>query len=63
VEVDYSAVQYVQRELGLHVCHIATLADLLGYLGSMGAGMGEHAARAQAYRDRYGVNADGNQSA
>jgi orotate phosphoribosyltransferase len=56
VDVPYSAVQYIQRELGLEVCHIATLADLLGYLSSMGAGMGEHAARAQAYRDRYGVN-------
>jgi len=56
VDVAYSAVQYVERELGLQICHIATLADLLGYLRGMGAGMGEHAARAQAYRDRYGVD-------
>jgi len=56
VDVAYSAVQYVERELGLQICHIATLADLLGYLRGMGAGMGEHAARALAYRDRYGVD-------
>lgn len=55
VDVPYSAVQYVQRELGLQICHVATLDDLLGYLSSMGAGMGEHTARAQAYRERYGV--------
>ncbi len=63
VDVPYSAVQFVQRELGLSVCHIATLSDLLGYLGSMGSGMGEHAARAQAYRDRYGVDSADDKSA
>jgi orotate phosphoribosyltransferase len=63
VDVPYSAVQYVQQQLGLKVCHIATLADLLGYLGSLGAGMGEHAARAQAYRDQYGVDVGGAKSA
>jgi len=57
VEVDYSAVQYVQRELGLHVCHIATLGDLLGYLQSQtGQGLATHMPAVQAYRERYGVS-------
>ena len=56
VEVDYSAVQYVQRELGLAVCHIATLADLLGYLQSQaGSGLAAHMPKVEAYRERYGV--------
>jgi orotate phosphoribosyltransferase len=56
VEVDYSAVQYVQRELGLAVCHIATLGDLLGYLQSQsGSGLAVHMSRVEAYRERYGV--------
>mgnify|MGYP000694533476 FL=1 len=56
VEVDYSAVQYVQRELGLAVCHIATLTDLLGYLQSQtGTGLVVHMPAVQAYRERYGV--------
>ena len=56
VDVRYSAVQYVQRELGLSVCTIATLADLLGYLESTSdAAMGEHQANVLAYRERYGV--------
>ena len=56
VDVPYSAVQYVQRELGLSVCTIATLADLLGYLESTNdAAMGAHQANVLAYRERYGV--------
>src|SRR6218665_2444904 len=31
-DADYSAVQYVRRQLGLGVCAIARLADLLQYL-------------------------------
>ena len=31
-DVDYSAVQYVRNQLGLQVCAIAKLADLLQYL-------------------------------
>ena len=55
-DVDYSAVQYVQRQLGLQVCAIARLSDLLQYLGtgSDSALAADHQ-RVQAYRDRYGV--------
>jgi orotate phosphoribosyltransferase len=53
---EYSAVQFVTRELGLPVAAIATLADLLAYLGSAaGAELAAHAAPVQAYRQRYGV--------
>jgi orotate phosphoribosyltransferase len=55
-DADYSAVQFVTRELGLPVAAIATLADLLTYLqGSAGAELARHAAPVQAYRERYGV--------
>jgi orotate phosphoribosyltransferase len=54
-DVPYSAVQYVRNQLGLQVCAIAQLNDLLGYLDTQGAHMNEHHARVQAYRQRYGV--------
>ena len=55
-DVPYSAVQYVREQVGLQVCAIAQLSDLLTYLSAQsGSGMGEHLARTQAYRDRYGV--------
>ncbi len=55
-DADYSAVQFVTRQLGLPVAAIATLADLLAYLqGSAGAELATHAAPVQAYRERYGV--------
>ena len=42
-DVDHSAVQYVQRELGLQVCAIARLSDLLQYLsGHTGAELNQH---------------------
>ena len=53
----YSAVQYVRQQLGLKVCAIAELNDLLAYLAYQpGNDMGTHLARVQAYRDRYGVS-------
>ncbi len=56
VDVPYSAVQFVQRELGLAVCHIATLTDLLSYLQSQtGSDLAAHMSAVQTYRDRYGV--------
>ncbi|WP_300654962.1 orotate phosphoribosyltransferase [Hydrogenophaga sp.] len=56
-DVDHSAVQYVQNQLGLHVCAIATLADLLQYLSvHTGGELDAHRQRVQAYRLRYGVN-------
>jgi orotate phosphoribosyltransferase len=55
-DVPYSAVQYVREQVGLQVCAIAELSDLLAYLNAQpGNAMGEHLARVQAYRDRYGV--------
>ena len=55
-DVPYSAVQYVREQLGLQVCAIATLDDLVGYLQVQTTpGMAEHLAQVQAYRERYGV--------
>ncbi len=56
-DVAHSAVQYVRNTLGLQVCAIASLADLLQYLekGHDSAEMAQHQNRVQAYRDRYGV--------
>ena len=55
-DVDHSAVQYVQRQLGLHVRAIATLSDLLQYLDVQpSSASAEHRDRVLAYRQRYGV--------
>ena len=55
-DVDHSAVQYVQNALGLKVCAIARLEDLLQYLtGHTGAELNQHRDRVLAYRERYGV--------
>jgi len=56
LDVPYSAVQYVREQVGLQVCAIAALNDLLTYLHAQdGNAMSEHLVRTQAYRDRYGV--------
>lgn len=56
-DVDHSAVQYVRDRLGLQVCAIARLADLLEYLQRhAGESMGGHHAAVLDYRQRYGVN-------
>ena len=56
-DVPYSAVQYVRRQLGLQVCAIAKLGDLMQYLESSGSSAsGEDHARVLAYRQRYGVD-------
>ncbi len=56
-DVDYSGVQFVQKELGLEVCAIARLADLLQYLKNKGAdNLGAWHEEVLAYRRRYGVN-------
>jgi orotate phosphoribosyltransferase len=55
-DVDHSAVQYVRQKLGLQVCAIARLADLLQYLQTGGdSQIGAHYAQVLAYRQRYGV--------
>ena len=58
-DVPYSAVQYVRTQLGMQVCAIATLDDLLGYLSASAASGDELSAYYQqvlAYRSQYGVN-------
>ncbi|MCS4510736.1 orotate phosphoribosyltransferase [Xylophilus ampelinus] len=54
-DVDHSAVQYVRGRLGMQVCTIARLADLLLYLNETGGESAAHHARVMAYRQRYGV--------
>ena len=55
-DVPYSAVQYVRRNLGLQVCAIAKLADLMQYLQAGGKATSEQDhQRVLAYRQRYGV--------
>jgi orotate phosphoribosyltransferase len=57
-DVAHSAVQYVQQTLGLQVCAIARLEDLLSYLKQQNISeLGQHLPKVQAYRDRYGVSA------
>jgi len=55
-DVEHSAVQYVRQQLGMQVCAIAKLADLMQYLqaNSAGALAADHQ-RVLAYRQRYGV--------
>jgi orotate phosphoribosyltransferase len=56
VDVDHSAVQYVRDQLGLQVCAIARLADLLEYLQRhSGADFASYHQQVLAYRQRYGV--------
>lgn len=58
-DVAWSAVQYVRERLGLKVCAIATLADLLQYLQvHAGDELGAHHAKVLAYRERYGAGTD-----
>jgi orotate phosphoribosyltransferase len=65
-DVDYSAVQYVTQQLGLQVCAIAQLSDLLQYLDRQSSAAAAKAPGALpfkahyqavlAYRERYGVD-------
>lgn len=56
VDVPYSAVQYVRNTLGLQVCAIAKLSDLMQYLQTRGDSAADaHHQRILAYRQRYGV--------
>ena len=66
LDVSYSAVQYVTDQLGLQVCAIARLTDLLQYLSVAASTDSENAPSGHtlqmhhqavlAYRERYGVN-------
>lgn len=56
-DVNHSAVQYVQQQLGLQVCAIAKLNDLLQYLQHHSVpGLADAHERVTAYRTRYGVD-------
>jgi orotate phosphoribosyltransferase len=55
-DVPYSAVQYVQNQLGLQVCSIAKLDDLMAYLdASSNEAAAADKVRVAEYRQRYGV--------
>ena len=55
-DVPHSAVQYVRETLGMQVCSIAQLSDLLDFLPThSNSALGEHLPFVRAYRDRYGV--------
>ena len=67
VDVEHSAVQYVTQQLGLQVCAIARLSDLLQYLALQSSSassqqaadalrLKDHYQSVLAYRERYGVN-------
>jgi orotate phosphoribosyltransferase len=61
-DLPHSAVQFVRDQLGLQVCAIARLGDLLQYLISAsaeGSELHSHHARVLAYRTRYGVSDPG----
>ena len=55
-DVPYSAVQYARETLGLNVCAVATLEDLMSYLErNEDPNLQAHLSSVQAYRERYGV--------
>jgi orotate phosphoribosyltransferase len=56
IDQSFSAVQYITRELGLTVCAVATLVDLLHYLSVGGdSALAPYRQAVAAYRERYGV--------
>lgn len=57
MDVAHSAVQYVKHQLGLQVCSIAKLTDLMQYLEAHNTGtLAADHQRVLAYRHRYGVD-------
>jgi orotate phosphoribosyltransferase len=57
-DVAWSAVQYVRETLGLQVCSVAHLSDLLRHLEGQ-PWEARHYQAVLAYRDRYGVRGGG----
>ena len=56
-DVPHSAVHFVRQQLGMPVCAIAQLADLLQYLQHNDTdGLRAHYPRVLAYRQRYGID-------
>ena len=59
LDVNHSAVQYVKNQLGLQVCAIAKLSDLMQFLERHSAqGLAADHKRVELYRQRYGVGED-----
>jgi orotate phosphoribosyltransferase len=57
LDLAYSAVQYVKKELNMNICAIATLTDLLNYLESaQDPQIKPFLNSVKAYRERYGVD-------
>jgi orotate phosphoribosyltransferase len=55
-DLPFSAVQYITAQLGLEVCAVATLADLLHYLSvTSDAALAPYRQSVSSYRARYGV--------
>ena len=55
-DLPYSAVQYVRHTLGMQVCTVAQLSDLLAFLARQNQpDLQAHLGPVQVYRDRYGV--------
>ena len=55
-DVAHSAVQYVRETLGLQVCAVAQLDDLLAFLqASANSAFAEYLPAVEVYRQRYGV--------
>lgn len=55
-DVPHSAVQHVRNNLGMQVCTIAQLSDLLAFLSAHSQPeLNAHLGHVQLYRDRYGV--------
>jgi orotate phosphoribosyltransferase len=56
-DVPFSAIQYVREKLGLHVCVIAKLEDLLQYLENQSQqGMAQTYQKVLEYRQKYGIS-------
>ncbi|OIQ66900.1 orotate phosphoribosyltransferase [mine drainage metagenome] len=56
-DVNHSAVQYVKNQLGMQVCAIARLDDLMQYLAQRSEpALAQAHQQVQDYRDRYGVS-------
>jgi len=56
-DVNHSAVQYVQNQLGMQVSAVAKLNDLMQYLQHRSVpGLADAHERVKAYRTRYGVD-------
>ena len=55
-DTPYSAIDYIRQEVGLKVCTVALLEDLLKYLeNTKDSALAPHLKRVQDYRAQYGA--------